>query len=200
LIEAVGGNNEEDLILKNVVEEERVFFNSITKHYILWGLLVYTVLSCFASMIAAAIVFREEKANILAFFLFGLANLTTLIGFWTLAYFKNVLENYTEYENSLNQRLALTTGQMTALTIPIVFLIIVILFIPISLMLELGSIFIPIFLSNLFVYWFLPALIFTILVLWGTFTNKKVLYYNLAFTGLFLALLLLSFFAFTFFF
>jgi hypothetical protein len=185
-----------ELWFYQVPKKESAFLESIVKHPILWGLLVYIVLSCLASMIASAIVFRYERPKVFMFLLFGLANLLTLIGFWTIAYFKNVFEDYTEQENTLNQELVLTTGKRVALAVPIILLGLLILLIPISLLLELGSIFLPIFLSNIFVFYFIPALIFTILVLWGLFHEKKVLWFNLAFTGVFFALLWLSMFVF----
>ncbi|MBN1792106.1 hypothetical protein JW826_00255 [Candidatus Woesearchaeota archaeon] len=190
-----------DLWFIQMPEHTSAFLRSVVKHPILWGLLVYMIISCLSSMIAAAIVYRKDNPQLFWFLIFGLSNMLTLIGFWTRAYFKDVYDTYTDRRStSIDQWVNLTTGKRVALSIPVILLVITLLLIPVAIMLELQSVVFPIVASNIFIFFFIPTLVFTILIMWGSFHQKKILYFNLVFSAVFLVLLLLSFMAFTFFF
>lgn len=68
------------------------FANFISRFSLYWGLLLFIILSCLASLIAGLIVFRKTNISKSKYFFFGLFNFLTLIGFSIATYFLKTKE------------------------------------------------------------------------------------------------------------
>ncbi|MBW2991514.1 hypothetical protein KY348_07490 [Candidatus Woesearchaeota archaeon] len=181
----------QDLWIKDEAPKKIIVYESIINRIFWWGLIIFIVLSCLASLIAGIIVFRKDSPSLLRFFFFGLFNLLTLIGVWVAAYFKEVDHKFTDKKQAVYQSLTLSRGKITAIAIPIIFFIILVLLIPLSILLDIESLLLPFILFPFGILLF-PFLIFIPLILWGAYKHKKVLAFNLVFTGIFLGLLIIS--------
>jgi len=182
-----------DIMFSEVAQEDMAYLKSIANHPLLWGIIIYLIVSVLASMTAGTIVFWGDRPHALQFFIFGLNNFLTLPGFWAMAYMRSVDEAFSDLESKIPQRVELTKLQRFILAVPSICLSIIIVTVPIALFLGLGPIVNPIFLSNAFLYWLIPGLVFLILILWGVFRQPKVLLFNVVFTITFLMMLFLAY-------
>ena len=182
----------QDLWIKDKVPKKILVYNSLVKRTIWWGILIFILLSCLASMIAGGIVFAKDRPSLLKFLFFGFYNLFTLIGIWVAAYWRDIDHAFTGKKHSVYQSINLTKGRTAAIVIPLVILGLLIIFIPISLLLDLEMLYLPFISSIFFLFLFFPVLVFLPLILWGAYRHKKILVFNFVFSATFLVLLILS--------
>ncbi|MBW3001392.1 hypothetical protein KY341_05965, partial [Candidatus Woesearchaeota archaeon] len=182
----------QDLWFKNEVPNKVVVYESLINRIIWWGLIIFIFISCLSSLLAGIIVFRNDNPHLFKFALFGLFNFLTLVGVWIAAYIKGVDHAFTERKQAVYQRIKLEGRQKTAIAIPLSIIIVITLLIPVSILLQLQDIIFPLLFSLFVGFIFFPFIIFVPLILWGYYKHKKVLVFNLVFSGMFLVLLILS--------
>jgi len=182
----------DDLWMNKTAPKKIVVLKSIINHSFLWGLMIFLLISMISSMIAGAIIFGGNRPSLIKFFFYGLTNLLSLVGFWFLSYLLRIESFFTDNDGIMLQEVKLTGGRKAAILIPIILLIISAILVPITLLLDMGTLYLPIIISPLFIIFMLPVLMFVPLILFGSFNRKKTLFFNLAFAGTFMLLLLLS--------
>ncbi|MBN2459798.1 hypothetical protein JXB28_05935 [Candidatus Woesearchaeota archaeon] len=181
----------QDLWMKNEAPAKTLFYKSMINHTFKWGLLIFIIISCLSSLIAGAIVFRGERPELVKFTIFGLFNFLTIIGFWVASYLMAVERNFTDKKEAVFQSVNLTTRQRLWLAVPLCFIIISLILLPLSIILDLARLYMPIFMSFMFLYLITPIMVIILLVSWGHFKHKKGLNFNLVSGVLFLILSLL---------
>jgi hypothetical protein len=162
------------------------------KRALIWGVLIFIIISCLSSLIAGAIVFKGERPELAKFTLFGLFNFLTIIGFWIASYLMAVERRFTDKKEGMLQNVQLTTRQRLWIVIPLCFIIISFILAPLSILLDLGTLYIPILMSFAFLNLLTPIMAVILLVSWGHFKHKKGLRFNLL-SGVFFLLLSLIF-------
>jgi len=187
-------NLTQDLWITPEAPKKNVVLESMMERWWGWGVILFIIISCLASMAAGIFAFRETEPSPVKFAFYGLANFLTLIGFWMIAYLKEVDRAFCSNEKTILQEVNLTSKQKISMAIPIILLVLLTLLVPISLMLNIEALFFPWLFSFLSIFLILPILIFTILVQWGYYKHKAVLKFNLLFTAAFLVLALIAWF------
>jgi hypothetical protein len=158
----------------------------------MWGFMIFLLISMLSSMIAGAIVFRGERPSVIKFFFFGLANLLSFAGFWLMSYLMGIERVFTDKEGDVLQDVKLSKGQKASILAPIILLGVSAVLMPLTFLLDLEVLYLPMIISPIFIIFGVPILVFTPLILFGVFKRKKVLFFNLVFAGSFLLLLVLS--------
>lgn len=162
-----------------------------------YGLVIFAVLSCLASLISGVIIFRRDYPSKAKFILVGLLNFLTLVGLSILTYTLNVRQCCTnsvqisEKRASIGKILGKTT--LISLIAPIVVIIIEIIFTANRIkmfpniidhlirdsIIQGSIIIVP-------AYLFLG--LFTAPIIWGYYNDRKTMKFNFLFTAVFLAL------------
>lgn len=185
-------NLTQDLWITPEAPKKNVVLESMNDRWLVWGVIIFIIISCLSSMAAGLFAFRDNEPSPVKFAFYGLTNFLTLIGFWIIAYLKEVDRSFCSNEKTINQELNLTSKQKASMAVPIILLILIVLLVPISWMLNIHELFYPWIFSYAIMFLALPIMIFTVLIQWGYYKHKAVLKFNLLFTAAFLILMLLS--------
>jgi len=90
-----------------------------------WGIIIFIVSSCLASMLAGMIIYRKDKPDVMKFALFGLSNFITLIGFALLAYIIVIRKKFTGAGKAemkdVKPGKSIKTAAITALVLTVLF-------------------------------------------------------------------------------
>ena len=181
----------EDLLFENSAPPELVFSKFVVQNSLGFTILLFIIISCIASALAGAIVFRSEKPSLGKFALFGLANFLTLIGFSILACVLKIDERFSKSEKSKK-----SAGLKKVLWISAIFALgISILLLSPMLLIVFGSDAIAGFILLLFLLpiFFLFFFIIAAPFVWGFYNNKKLMKFTLTFTILLILIIVLSF-------
>ncbi|PKM91997.1 MAG: hypothetical protein CVU81_02835 [Euryarchaeota archaeon HGW-Euryarchaeota-1] len=94
----------DDLWISPSAPPKVILMDFVLNHSWIWGILLFAVISCLASLLAGSIVFRNDQPNKKHFALFGLFNFLTLIGFAIAAFVLKIDERFTKLKNEVKQK------------------------------------------------------------------------------------------------
>lgn len=170
----------EDLWVENSAPAKVAFGEFIVENSLAFGIILFIIISCLASLLAGAVIFGKDKPNLKKFALFGLANFLTLLGFTALAYFLKIDEKFAKSKRKVKEkaswgRVILTTSIVAGVpTLPFLLLSIATLF--------FNPLLALILLLFVFAFFFIIALPFV----WGFYNNNKVMKFAVVFSLFFL--------------
>lgn len=76
----------------------------IERNTFLWGLIIFILSSCLASLISGLIIFRNDSPSTIKFLLFGIFNFLTLLGILILSYVLKISKRFTNTQQMIEQR------------------------------------------------------------------------------------------------
>ena len=107
MINTNSSNFKEDLWLSVSTPKDLQIIYLIERYRLLWGIILFALLSCIASGVAGFIVFRKDTPSLRKFALLGLWNLLTLVGFWVASNKLKVDINFTKSKRIIKPNVVL---------------------------------------------------------------------------------------------
>ncbi|MCR4335541.1 MAG: sulfite exporter TauE/SafE family protein [archaeon] len=189
-----------DLWIANYSPPDIALADAIIENSLLFMIMLFALISCCSSLIAGTFVFRKDKPDLVKFFLFGLTNFLTLIGFFLIAEKIKIGEKFAKAKSEKSQKTGfvetlLKSGLIGALTGAIIiglFIISTGLDIIISSLLYL-----LINIATIFGFVFVVVTITAIPFVWLYLNKNKTTKFTIAFTGTFIAMNLILWLLFT---
>jgi len=185
-IDTQANNFTDDLWIENNAPAEIALADFIIENSLLLTILLFILLSMVSSALAGFIVFRNDKPQLGKFALFGLANLTTLIGFTLIAVRLKIDEKYSQAKKEKSKKMGLGTTIFEAMLIGAIIATIIIGLIVLSsdfyLLYSLDSILI---LGVIFGFIFTITAIFTTPFVWLYHNKGRITKFVIAFTATF---------------
>lgn len=152
--------------------------NFINNQKYIWGILVFVILSCLASLASGILTFRDSVPDKRGFALFGLANLLSIIGFAIGAYLMKIDEKYSKYRYKVKEQKPVgDIIKLSAIISAVIGLLIAFATIRYG---GLGQILLMLLII------FSPLFLFLTAITWAYYHNKRLVQYIVSFSVLFL--------------